>query len=179
MVQSHFFHDVFGTPADAGTRSTVGTSITFAHRLFLGLNAIVAIIFTKFTASLAAFPEVTISAVLGFVRGVRNPTQNQYLQSIRFALNPGHKKRASTHPRAKGRINALCKSCIQLLRRTHRKGRYACFFFRHILTRRPTMESVGTPTRYQPLPPQSSSMRVGFQRLFTKTSMQVPQCKPP
>ena len=81
--------------------------MAFADHLWFR-DTVIAVIYTKFTADFFIFPEVTISAVLWLVRGINSPTQSRNLQSFRFTHDFGHKKRAFTHPRAKGRINALC-----------------------------------------------------------------------
>ena len=61
------------------------------------------------TATLSAIrPEVAVMAIARLVCGIYSLVQMRYLQSFVFAHGFGHKKRASTQPRAKGRINALC-----------------------------------------------------------------------
>ena len=51
-------------------------------------------------------------AIARLVSGIYSLAQMRYLQSFVFAHGFGHKKRAPTQPRAKGRINALCMMCL-------------------------------------------------------------------
>ena len=70
LPDAKLLHDLFRTPADAGTIPTIGTAIAFGLHPGCFPDQVVAVIPTKAAPGLCAVPEKAQTAIVRLIRGI-------------------------------------------------------------------------------------------------------------